>query len=260
MIVKLAEKIIRAYADLVARICVALRIGPNALTVFGTLANLLPAIFFAFGKFTAGGVTLVVVVLFDSIDGTVARMTGKVSKFGAVLDSCMDRYADAIIYAGLLVYTVRCPEGAVRFGAPALVILSALAASFGVSYTRARAETFLPHLKCGYWGRVERLIMLIIGTCLWQGGLALWVLAIFPHFTVIHRLMLARKQIGVLEKTGDMERALRENLGRGWRIFFLDFKRGSIPYDIASVFFIMLFVWVPRAWVEALNAAAMKWI
>ncbi len=260
MIVKLAEKIIRTYADLVARLCAALHIGPNALTVFGTLANLLPAIFFACGKFTAGGVTLIAVVLFDSIDGTVARMTGKTSKFGALLDSCMDRYADAIIYAGLLLYTLRNPEDAVQFGAPALVIFSALVASFGVSYTRARAEMFLPHLKGGYWGRVERLIMLIIGTCLWQAGLGLWVLAIFPYFTIAHRLMLARKRIGVLEKTGDVERALKENLSLGWRIFFLDFKRGSVPYDIVCAFFITLYVWVPREWVEALNAAAMKWI
>ena len=258
MIVKLSEKIIRTYADLVARACTALRLGPNALTLFGTLANLLPAAFFAFGMFTAGGVTLIAVVLFDAIDGTVARKTGKVTKFGAVLDSCMDRYADAIIYAGLLVFVARDPSAAVRFGAPSLVVFSALAAAFGVSYTRARVEAFLPGLKEGYWGRVERLIMLIIGTCLWQGGLALWVLAIMPHFTVAHRLLLARKRIGVLEKTGDLELAQRQNLPRIWRIFFLDFKRGSIPYDIVSAFFITLYVWVPREWVEALNAAAMK--
>ena len=260
MFVRIAEKIIYGYANIVAAACKALRIGPNALSIFGMLLHFLPATLFVLGKFTAGGLTLVGVVLFDAIDGAVARLTGRSTNFGAFLDSCLDRYSDIIIFSGLLIYTVRSHEGAVRFGAPVIVILSAIAAAYAVSYTRGRAERVLPELKNGYWGRVERLIMLLIGVTLWRGGIALWVLAIFPHITALHRMLLTRKKLRVLDKTGSMQKALDANFGLLLRIIFLDFKRGSIAYDIACAFFITMYVWLPMEWIRWLNERVMALI
>lgn len=258
MIIRIAEKIIYTYTGIFAAVCSKLGIGPNALSVFGLLLHFMPTVFFVLGKFTAGGFTLIGVVLFDAIDGAVARKTGKVTLFGGFLDSCLDRFSDIIIYSGLLIFTIRSPERAVLRGAPVVVILCAVAAAYSISYSRARAEKVLPELKNGYWGRVERLIMLIIGTLLWKGGLGLWVLAIFPYLTVAHRILLARKRLRILDESGSLDEARQANFGLGLRILFLDFKRGSIPYDIVSVFFIMLYVWVPMEWIHRLNECVMR--
>jgi CDP-diacylglycerol--glycerol-3-phosphate 3-phosphatidyltransferase len=287
MLVRIAEKIIYAAGGILGRICMALRLSPNAITVFGLAFTTFVGVLYGMGYLSAGGCVLTASCLFDSIDGFVARKTGRVTKFGGFFDSSLDRYADMAIYGGLLVYIARDPNARLWFSAPAIIIVLAAAGAFLVSYTKARGDNVVGEIKQGYWGRVERLILLIIGTCIGRGGTALLVLATLPHLTVIHRMLIVkakliltgqenpqgskgvRRQGEVPDAVGDFGRGLTPVTRRLWwarlsadgamvifpwplRIIFLDYKRGSIPYDIACAFFVLTNIFIPLEWMVQL--------
>ena len=94
----------------------------------------------------------------DMADGQVARRVGRVTAFGAFLDSTLDRYSDLALYMGLVVYYTLA-------GRPFYMTLAAvaMASSFMVSYSRARAESLIPSCKVGFMERPERLVLLILG-------------------------------------------------------------------------------------------------
>jgi CDP-diacylglycerol--glycerol-3-phosphate 3-phosphatidyltransferase len=156
-------------------------ISPNVLTLIGFLAMLGVAYVLAMGHERLGGLLVVAVGLFDALDGALARSTGKTSRFGAFLDSTLDRFAEIALYLGLL-YLYREDPLAVT------LVYLAITGSLMVSYARARAEGLGLECKVGWFTRLERLATLIIGLLVERTVLALLVVAVFSNLTAVQRM------------------------------------------------------------------------
>ncbi|WP_033341820.1 phosphatidylinositol phosphate synthase [Catenuloplanes japonicus] len=177
-----------------------LRVGvtPNAVTVAGTVGVVFGSVFFGTrGHFIIGGIFVTVACLTDMIDGTMARLReGPNGKFGALLDSSMDRIADAAIF-GSLVYWFGAREDD---WITATVALVCLVASVLVSYVKARAEGLGFDCNVGLVERSERLIGIGIGAAttgfgvLWGLQAVLWILAVLSIVTAGQRLRHVYKQ------------------------------------------------------------------
>ena len=173
----------------VAAVVAATGIPPNVITWSALLLNLWAGIFFAAGRFMTAGGIMILAGLCDLLDGPVARRQGRVSMFGGFLDSIFDRYADLILFLGLLVYYSHVN----RFGY-AMLAGAAMAGSVMVSYAKARAESLVPTVEVGFWERPERLALMILGALTNRMDVVLWFLAIGPNITVIHRILHTWKQ------------------------------------------------------------------
>jgi len=170
--------------DRLAALLAPTGIPPNVITWLALILNLWAGILFAAGRFAAAGGMMLLAGLCDLLDGPVARRQGRVSLFGAFLDSILDRYADLILFLGLLVYYSHVN----RFGY-AMLAGAAMAGSVMVSYAKARAESLVPTSEVGFWERPERLALMILGALTNRMDVVLWILAIGPNITVIHRIL-----------------------------------------------------------------------
>lgn len=191
----------RAVFGPVARRFVAWGIAPDAVTVAGTVLVMAAAlILFPTGHLAIGALTIGVLALTDSIDGQMARHLGHSSRFGAFLDSTMDRFADAAIFVGLVLYFVGLPEEAWRMtglvAALACLVLGGL-----VSYARAKAEGLGMTAKVGIAERADRLIVTLVATLAVGLGaptavlaIALILLALASLFTVGQRIASVHHQ------------------------------------------------------------------
>jgi len=164
-------------------------ITPNALTSINLAVNIAAACVIATGRFLLGGVLMLIAGLFDLLDGALARFTSKTTKFGAVLDSTVDRVSEAATLCGLLFWY---SSGGGRL--EIALILAVLVGSFLVSYTRARAEAVGWQCQVGLFTRAERVIVLAIGLLVNQVFVALLVLAVFVFVTVVQRLIYLWRQ------------------------------------------------------------------
>jgi phosphatidylglycerophosphate synthase len=170
----------------IAAIFYKLGFSADALTLLGLAAALISGILSFYGKFFWAGGFLLLSGGLDLMDGAVARLSGKTGVFGGILDSSLDRYGDAFALGGLVLFYARI--GNVLFAGLAL---SALVASFGVSYVRARAECATASCRVGFWERGERLVYLSFGLLTGNLAIALWVLGTAVHLTVLYRLAYA---------------------------------------------------------------------
>lgn len=186
------------------------RIHPNLLTIIGVTINVWCGLLFGFGQFFWAGIILIVANLFDMLDGQVARLSGRVTRFGGFLDSSLDRLSDMVAFVGLMVFYARDTE----FHSTLNVFLAgaALMGSVMVSYASARAENLIPKCDVGFLRRPERVVLLIIGglTTHWHSEsiflnrmpAVLWVLAIGSYWTFAHRMYHTWREVR------------REDLGR----------------------------------------------
>ena len=165
-------------------------ITPNALTFINLALNIAAAYVIATGHFLLGGVLVLVSGLFDLFDGALARFTKQTTKFGAILDSTVDRISEAAILCGLLIW-YEPQEGA---SLKIVLIFVVLIGSFLVSYIRARAEGVGLQCQVGLFTRAERVIVLAIGLLINQIFIALCILAVFVFITVVQRLVYLWKQ------------------------------------------------------------------
>ncbi len=174
----------RSVAEPLARGLARLGFSPNGLTIVGVLITVLAALLVALGELTWGALILLAGAGFDLLDGTLARLTGRASDFGAFLDSTLDRFSEAVILFGLCAYFVR-----VDLDVEALLAVAALIGSFLVSYARARAEALRIECKVGWLARPERVVLIVFG--LLTGWLlpVLWILAIFTNVTAGQRVI-----------------------------------------------------------------------
>ncbi|MGA8873062.1 MAG: CDP-alcohol phosphatidyltransferase family protein [Candidatus Acidiferrales bacterium] len=175
--------------DRIADLLAPTGIHPNIITWAALAANLVAGIFFAKGEFAIAGGTIVLAGLCDLLDGPVARRQNRVSLFGAFLDSILDRYADLLLFLGLLVY-----YALVNRFLYAVLAGAAMAGAVMVSYAKARAESLVPTAEIGFWERPERLVLMILGALTNRMEIALWILAIGPNITVVHRILHTWKQ------------------------------------------------------------------
>jgi CDP-diacylglycerol--glycerol-3-phosphate 3-phosphatidyltransferase len=187
--------------DPIVRRMARFNISPNVLTFMGLVINVVAAILFGYANadnqarlFRYAGLVVFGAGFFDMVDGRVARATNQVTRFGAFFDSVLDRYSDAALFFGLLVYYARGN----RFF---YVVLAALVmiSCIMVSYTRARAESLIGTCKVGFMERPERLVLLIIGAMFNRMAPVLWVIAVLSTITVVHRMYYTWQQTQSLE-------------------------------------------------------------
>ncbi len=191
------------------------RVNPNVLTVIGVAINVGCGLLFGFGYFFWAGIILIVANLFDMLDGQVARLTGRVTRFGGFLDSSLDRLSDMVVFVGLMVFYARDTE----FHSTLNVFLAgaALMGSVMVSYTSARAESLIPKCDVGFLRRPERVVLLIIGALtthptsqnpfLNRMPAVLWVLAIGSYWTFAHRMYHTWREVNRVEAERALEQA-----------------------------------------------------
>ena len=160
------------------------RLRPNHLTIIGLGVSLLAATAFCAGRTRSAGALLILAGLCDFFDGSLARVSGQVSAFGAFLDSVIDRYSDLVVLLGIVVLFAQMPHAR-----GAIVAMAGLIGSMMVSYTRARAESIGVRCTVGMMERPERMICLIAGALLDLLEPALWVLAILANLTAIQRIV-----------------------------------------------------------------------
>jgi len=180
-----------ALLDAIVHLLALSKINPNLLTLMGLVVNTWAAFLFGYANgdnqrrlFLYAGLVIIGSGFFDLVDGRVARALNRVTIFGGFFDSVVDRYSDASLFLGLVVFYGRGN----RFF---YVVLAAVAmiSAIMVSYARARAESLIGTCRVGFLERPERLVLLIIGAVFNVMAPALWVIAVLSTITVVHRIV-----------------------------------------------------------------------
>jgi len=185
--------------DPIADFFVRAGVHPNTITAFGTACTIAAAVIFGTGHIKTAGWFLGLTALFDVMDGTVARRSGKESTFGAFLDSTLDRLADGAIFVGLATfYALSVEHGSTLM---MLVCMSGCIGALMTSYARARAETLGIDAKVGMVQRPERVVLLSAPQAFFGLALNGWVLktvvviiTIGAWITVIQRIAYVYNQ------------------------------------------------------------------
>jgi CDP-diacylglycerol--glycerol-3-phosphate 3-phosphatidyltransferase len=189
------RRLISGYiAPPLARLLARTPLTPNALTWLGFIITIGAAALIFTGHNLAAGIVALVAGFCDMLDGVLARLKGQVTRFGAVLDSTLDRLSEAVLLLALMYVFAR--EGQAAWS---LLTGLALLGSLMVSYLRARMEGLGIECKAGVFTRPERVILVALGLLLSRFDYALvtavGLLALFSFFTVIERLVYARRHL-----------------------------------------------------------------
>ncbi len=191
MLTEIVRKYSRVFLEPIARFISWTGVSPNVVTFTGFVLMIGVAVVLAWGHLFWGGVLITAVVLFDAIDGILARMTSRTSRFGAFLDSTLDRFSEAVIYLGLFIYLNGQDQNL-----ELILIYATVVGSLMVSYARARAEGIGVQLKDGLFTRFERVFLLVVGLLFNQLTIVLWLLAIFSNLTAVQRMYLVWRITG----------------------------------------------------------------
>jgi CDP-diacylglycerol--glycerol-3-phosphate 3-phosphatidyltransferase len=169
------------------------RLSPDVLTITGLALNGVACACFAFaggknytdpGMLRVAGLVTFVASIFDMMDGRVARLRGRETKFGAYLDSTMDRYSDMVLHLGLTILYARMGQTL-----PMVLVWAAAFGGFMTSYARARAESLIPRCTVGLMERPERIVLLIVGALTNRMAAVLWMTAVLSNITAIQRVV-----------------------------------------------------------------------
>jgi len=182
----LAQRVNKIPAELVAKT----RISPNIVTALGLLVALVTAWVLSTGHFFLGGFLVLVSGAFDMLDGAVARISGRSTRFGAILDSTFDRLSEAALFLGLLAYYAN--QGSFQ---EVVLVGAALVGSMLTSYVRARAEGLGLKCEVGLFTRPERVILLAIGLIFNQMLVILWIIAVLSNLVAWQRLFYVWQQL-----------------------------------------------------------------
>lgn len=185
----------------VARWIAALGITANMLTITGLLIGIAAGVCIALGYLKLAGALILIGGTFDLMDGAVARVSKVSNPFGALLDSVVDRYSEGAIFVGLAIYFSRFSAGIEKMITGLALTCLGLISAFLVSYVRARAEGLRLECKVGLMQRPERVILLSLGVMFRHLSVtvnllvvALWVLVILSHITVLQRVAFVLKE------------------------------------------------------------------
>ena len=178
----------------IVRLLARTGVTPNALTWFGLLLSLGAAVLIALKQPFAAGFVVLFAGLFDMLDGALARFTDKITRFGAILDSTLDRLGEVVVLLGILIFFVR------ELSIPGILVVGfTLPGVLLVSYLRARAEAAGLTGEVGFFTRTERVIVLSLGLLLsgidYALIISLGIIAFFSYVTVIQRLLHVWYQI-----------------------------------------------------------------
>ena len=197
-----AARVFGPLADLLLRMGVS----PDAVTIVGTLGVVVTALWlFPAGHLLVGSLVIAVFVLSDLVDGLMARRSGRVGPWGAFLDSTLDRFGDAAIFSGLLLWLAG--PGDDDLGA--VLALACLVLGSIVPYARARAEGLGMTANVGIAERADRLAVVLTTTLLVGLGVhpsvltvVLGLLAVASLVTIVQRMLTVRHQVGALGTDG----------------------------------------------------------
>ena len=194
----------RVAFDPLGRVLVRAGVSPDAITIIGTLGVVAASVGFAArGQLLPATIIVTLCALLDVLDGAMARARGRSSRFGALLDSTMDRVADGAIFGALVWWLATTGEPVL-----AVVTIVCLVGGQIVPYVKARAEGLGFNCDVGFAERLERLIIVGVGGLLygfgvdWGLDLALWVLAVLTVATVVQRVVHVRRQARRAETAG----------------------------------------------------------
>lgn len=169
-------------------------IHPNTLSYAGLAISIVAGWMYGVGSLGWAAVILLLAGVFDLLDGAVAREGQRMSRFGAFLDSNLDRYAEILVFLGIIW----------RFQGETMtqiVAVLAITGSLMVSYTKARAEGLGQEVSGGWLQRPERIVLLALGSFFQEGGLrvVLWILAVFTNLTSVQRMVLVARSMATEE-------------------------------------------------------------
>jgi CDP-diacylglycerol--glycerol-3-phosphate 3-phosphatidyltransferase len=181
----------------IAKLLINLRVHPHVITFAGLFLSILAFNFFRQGLFFYAGLMVILAGACDVLDGKLARETQKITKFGALMDSTIDRYSEILMFLGIVIF-FQDKHSYIFY-----LIIFAITGSFMVSYTRARAEGLGIECKIGLMQRPERVTYLAIGAILGSIPktryifliLAIWFIAIFANITVVQRIIFIRNKL-----------------------------------------------------------------
>lgn len=185
MLNKIRSRVADALKPLASSVA-SLALSPNQITAIGLIVSVLAACIFYLSLQLWGGMLLLIAGFFDIIDGAVARITGKVTRWGGVLDSILDRYSDLIIIGAILLAGLCDP----LWGVIAMI------GSVMVSYIRARGEVEGVNMSSvGLMERAERMVILAVSAIVGYTWAGIILLAILTHVTVAQRLLYLRRSL-----------------------------------------------------------------
>ena len=169
---------------------------PTQITLFGLGMHVLSAVIIGSGQALVGGLVLLFAAACDGLDGMLARRTGRVTRFGAFLDSTVDRIDETVIMGGIATYFI--VAGGVANDTWAVLVLIALGGSLITSYARARAEGLGLECKVGAFERPERVIVTVLGLLFGHTTLVIAVilLTVLSWYTVYQRVKHVEKLVG----------------------------------------------------------------
>ncbi len=182
----------------IAAFFLKLGLTPDVVTIIGTLGAMVGSlVFISRGHLFVGTMVITFFVLFDVLDGTMARLAGTSGPWGAFLDSVLDRFADGALFAAIAIYLVSIDENWGALGALACLVLGSI-----VPYARAKAESLGASATVGIAERGDRLLITLlatgfvgIGVSVMLLNVVLAVLALLSLITVIHRMIHVAKQV-----------------------------------------------------------------
>jgi CDP-diacylglycerol--glycerol-3-phosphate 3-phosphatidyltransferase len=162
-----------------------IHVHPNHFTILGLIISLISAFFYAKHNIRLGGLFILLSGICDIIDGKVARKKSLSSKFGALFDSSLDRYAELFMFLGTAIYFVQKDHPITS-----IMVFLALGGSMMVSYVRARAEGLGFDCKVGIMQRPERIVYIGVSSLIhpYLLELVIWMIAILANFTAIQRM------------------------------------------------------------------------
>lgn len=166
-----------------------LGIAPNTMTLAGLIGNTIGAYFLSQGHMTIGGLFILAMGPVDALDGTMARLRGESTAFGAFVDSVTDRYSELIIFGGLLFHYIQQSDWISIAG-----VYLAAAGSILVSYVRARGQSLGMDTKVGILTRFERYMVLAPSLVLNFPLVGIWITAVLGNVTAVQRIIDVRRQ------------------------------------------------------------------
>jgi CDP-diacylglycerol--glycerol-3-phosphate 3-phosphatidyltransferase len=178
--------------DSAARGLIRLGLTPNLMTGLGFALTGVGAYYLSQGHMTLGGILILIAGPFDALDGSMARLLGQPTKFGAFVDSVTDRWSEMIIFLGLLWFYLQRGDPAAAL--VCVLIFVATMGSVMVSYTKARAESLGFDCNVGLLTRMERYLVLAPGLILNLPIVALWIIAVLANVTALQRGLYVRSQ------------------------------------------------------------------
>jgi CDP-diacylglycerol--glycerol-3-phosphate 3-phosphatidyltransferase len=176
--------------DPIGRLLNNLGLMPNTMTLLGLAGNTAGALLLARGEMFWGGILILLMGPVDALDGTMARLRGMASDFGAFVDSVTDRYSELVIFGGLLYYFANQGDTLA-----AILVFVAAAGSVLVSYVRSRGQSLGADTKVGILTRMERYLVLAPALLLNQPVWGLWVIAVLANITALQRIYDVRRQL-----------------------------------------------------------------